>query len=188
MKCLNILYNLENSGDLVPISILCLSTIYIICFPVIFSALMWSSSILVCFVPWLWYNELPSIPIYFTDPLSMSLGKLGATPEICSATLSTGYSMLLHCFSEIVVALKGYSRYFYGGFVVTPGLLLMYVEWYNSVSPFLSYISEFFCLCYRLAIGGHPHSKNHIHPVWRKSLNLLPSCLCVNKTWSFIVY
>ena len=112
VQCLNILYEFENSDDPVPIFILCLSTIDISCFPVIFLASPWSSSILMCFVHLVWYNELPPIPMYSTGPLSIYMGKLDATPEVCSATLSDGDSMCLHWFSESVVALRRYSRDF----------------------------------------------------------------------------
>ena len=51
VQYLNILYKFENSGDPVPISILCLSTIALNCLTVIVSASPWSSIIIMCFVP-----------------------------------------------------------------------------------------------------------------------------------------
>ena len=50
--------------------------------------------------------------MYSTGPLSTSLGRLDATPYICSAIVSAGDSMQLQCFFESVVALKVYSRGF----------------------------------------------------------------------------
>ena len=83
---------------------------------------------------------------------------------------------------------KDIQGIFNGAFIVTPDLILMYVSLSNSVSPFLSYISQYLRLCYSLVVGVHPQYHNTIRLVWRKSLNLLPYLIRVNKQWGFIVY
>ena len=124
--------------------------------------------------------------MYSAGPLITYMGKLDATPEVCSATLSAGDSMYVHCFSESVVSLKVHPRYFYGAFVVTPGLILPYVALYKSFRSLLSYFSQYFCFFINWRLGSIPTPR--IIATWfYKSLwtSRLPVFVLINRKDSF---
>ena len=147
VQCFNILYKIYICVDPLSISILCLSIIALGCLPVFVSSSPWSSRILICFVPWVWYNEFPRITIYSTGPLSTSMGKLYSNTEVCSVTLSADDYVCLYYFSERVVALKLLSRGFWWCFCRSPwhhpsvcGLILLCLpipQLYFSNFPFM---------------------------------------------------